>query len=272
MIEIITSLQNTNIKLAASLKQKKYRDEKKLFIVEGIRLSEDAIKSNWQIQQCFCTDEALQNTRVQKILGQLEEMNCRIYKVSKSIYDKLSETKEPQGLLLIVGTQYGNLAACMVKDRPPMLIVLDCLQDPGNVGTIIRTAEAAGCTGVVMTKGSADVFSGKTVRATMGAIFRIPIATGVEYRELLDFIKKEKILLYVTALDSTAKQYFSVDFTKSTVVVFGNEGNGVSDILLSAAENKVYIPMLGEAESLNVSAATAIVSYESLRQRNFKSF
>lgn len=267
MTEVITSSQNHNIKLVASLKQKKYRDEKGLFIAEGIRLVEDAVNSNWQIEFCIYTERAIQNQRVQEIVEKLEEKKCRIYQVNKAIYEKITETKEPQGILLVLKKQAGCLADFAVEGKIPMLIVLDRLQDPGNVGTIVRTAEAASCTGVIMMKGTADLFSSKTVRATMGAMFRLPIVVDIEYMELLDFIKKQAIGLQVTALDPTAKQYFTVDFTKPTAMVFGNEGNGVSTELLQQADHKVYIPMSDNSESLNVAAATAVIIYESVRQR-----
>lgn len=271
MTEVITSSQNNNIKLAASLKQKKYRDEKHLFVAEGIRLVEDAVNSNWQIEFCIHTEQAAENERVQKIVKNLEKKECRIYQVNKAIYEKITDTKEPQGILVILKKQASCLDDFIIEGKVPMLIVLDRLQDPGNVGTIVRTAEAAGCTGIIMMKGTADLFSSKTVRATMGAMFRFPIVVDVDFRDLLKFIEKQAIQLQVTALDPTAKQYFAIDFTKPTAMVFGNEGNGVSEELLQQADHKVYIPMSSNAESLNVAAATAVIIYESVRQRLLKS-
>ncbi|MFA6851075.1 MAG: RNA methyltransferase, partial [Selenomonadaceae bacterium] len=139
----------------------------------------------------------------------------------------------------------------------------------GNVGTIIRTADAAGCTGIILMKNTVDVFAGKTVRAAMGSLFHLPVVSDVSLDELKGFLDKQNIVLQATALDSEAKKYFDVDFTKPTAIVFGNEGDGISKELLSAAEQKIYIPMIGQTESLNVSTAAAVVLYEAARQRMF---
>ena len=266
MIEIITSPANKKVKLAASLKQKKHRDETNLFIAEGIRLTEEAVKSNWQIEFCICTDEVLHNSRVTAIFQMLEQKNCDVYQVSKAIYDKISDTKEPQGILLVLQKQKNQLATLDVADNP-LFIVLDELQDPGNVGTIIRTADAVGCHGVIIMKESVDLFAAKTVRATMGSLFHVPIITEVSVDTLLTFTEQHKIVLQVTALDQEAKEYFDSDFRDATAIVFGNEGKGVNRVLLDAAKQKIFIPMLGQSESLNVATAAAVILYECFRQR-----
>ncbi|WP_443872902.1 TrmH family RNA methyltransferase, partial [Mitsuokella multacida] len=134
--------------------------------------------------------------------------------------------------------------------------------------TIIRTADAVGADGVILTKGSVDVFSDKTVRATMGSLFHLPVVTDVSAEEVATFAQAAGCQLLATALDEQAKQHFAVDFGKGSLIAFGNEGGGVSEELLAAAE-KVYIPMYGEAESLNVGVSSAVVLYEAVRQRHF---
>lgn len=150
----------------------------------------------------------------------------------------------------------------------PFYVVLDGVQDPGNAGTIIRTADAAGASGVILTKGSVDIYDEKTVRATMGSLFHLPVVSGVSAEELTAWAKERGLQLYAAALDVAARPHFSCDFTKPTAIVFGNEGNGVSTELLAQAET-VYIPMYGTAESLNVGTSAAIVLYEAVRQRYF---
>lgn len=267
MTTVITSPRNKQIKLAASLKQKKYRDETGLFAVEGSRLAEEAVRSAWEISFCVCTAQACDHPRVAAILAALKERDCPVYRVGKEIYDKISDTKEPQGILLVVKKEIYPLEALLKQQPVPLLVALDGVQDPGNVGTMIRTADAAGCQGVVTLIGSADAFAGKAVRASMGSLFHLPVITDVEPALLLAFLKERGIKTRITALDERAAPHFSVDFRQATAVVFGNEGNGVSAELTRHADGKIFIPMMGQAESLNVAAATAIILFEGLRQR-----
>lgn len=266
MTEIITSPQNKFIKLAASLKQKKYRDELSLFMIEGVRLVEEAAQSSWRVETCIYTAEALLQERIQIIIADLESRNCRMIQVPASIYDKITDTKEPQGIMAIVEKYTYPLDELLTKEKKPFLVVLDELQDPGNVGTIIRTAAAAGCTGVILTKGCVDVFAAKAVRSSMGSIFQVPIFEGLSTSDVISYIEQHKIDLLATSLESS-NVYFKVDFTKSVAIVFGNEGNGVSHSLLEHAKDRLYIPLLGHVESLNVAASAAVILYEVVRQR-----
>ena len=266
MSEIVTSGQNKYIKMAASLKQKKYRDELGLFIVEGIRLVEEAAKSNWLVETCIYTSEAQGEPRVKKILEQLKTKECRTIEVLKTVYDKASETKEPQGLMAIVKKSAHQLVDMLGKDENPLLVVLDEVQDPGNVGTIIRTAAAAGCTGIILTKGCADVFAGKVVRASMGSLFNIPIVEGVTQSEIISYLTQYKIDILATSLEGS-RVYFQANLKKSVAVVFGNEGNGVSSHLLQESKERIHIPLVGNVESLNVAASAAVILYEAVRQR-----
>ncbi|MBC8015915.1 MAG: RNA methyltransferase [Sporomusaceae bacterium] len=266
MTEIITSPHNKFIKLAASLKQKKYRDELGLFIVEGVRLVEEAAQSDWRVETCIYTTAALEQGRVQAIIADLESKNCRIIQVTASIYDKITDTKEPQGILAIVEKCTYQLDELPTREEKPFLVVLDELQDPGNVGTIIRTAAAAGCTGVILTKGCADVFAAKAVRSSMGSIFQVPIFEGLNTSEVISYVEQHEIDLLATSLESS-NVYFKVDLSKAVAVVFGNEGNGVSRALLAYAKDRLYIPLFGHVESLNVAASAAVILYEVVRQR-----
>ena len=264
--EIITSQQNKFIKLAVSLKLKKYRDELGLFIVEGVRLVEEAAQSNWAVETCIYTMEALEQERVQKIITGLTAKNCRMIQVSTLIYDKITDTKEPQGIMAIVEKYTYQISSVLNPRQKPFFVVLDELQDPGNVGTIIRTAAAAGCTGIFLTKGCTDVFSNKVVRGSMGSIFHVPIFEGLTQCQILACFAERDIKLLATSLESS-NVYFTVDFTPAIAVVFGNEGNGVSQQLLEHSQDRLYIPLLGQVESLNVAASAAIILYEAVRQR-----
>ena len=152
MIETITSVQNPLIKRIVNLKQKKYRDKENLFIAEGVRLAEDALKSLTNIKYCFYTKNSLENKRIMAIIERLKTEPIKLIEVSLSVYEKITETNEPQGIMVILQHNNYNLKE-FPKLEKPFLIILDTIQDPGNIGTIIRTAEASGCNGVILTKG-----------------------------------------------------------------------------------------------------------------------
>ncbi|MEN6567770.1 MAG: RNA methyltransferase [Veillonellales bacterium] len=267
MIERILSPQNQYVKLAMGLKQKKKRESTGLFIAEGLRLAEEAIASGWRIPVCLFTREAYLHERGRQVIEQLQaDTSCKVMQVSDSIYSKVTDTDQPQGLMVLVGKKRYQFDDVILNKQNPLILVLDGLQDPGNVGTIIRTADAAGCSGVLMTKGSADLFSGKTVRAGMGSIFHLPIIEGLGCGELVALLSEYHIPLMATAL-TDSEIYFSSDLTMPVAVVFGNEGNGVQKELLQRAKVKLYIPILGKAESLNVAAAASVILYEAVRQR-----
>jgi len=268
-MERIESLSNGKIKLAAKLHGRKYREAEGLFLAEGIRLVEMAAASDWQPRFGLCTPAAASSERVKKILQRLAAISCPVYEVSEEIYRKVCDTVTPQGLLLVMEIRRPGLRELAAEN--PLLLVLDGVQDPGNAGAMIRTADAAGCSGVICLEDTVDVFADKTVRAAMGSLFHLPVVTGVRRGELLSFLQAQGIQLFVTALDAGAQQHFSVDYRGAAAIVFGNEGNGVSRELLDASWGKrIYIPMEGPAESLNVSTAAAVVLYEALRQRSFQ--
>lgn len=267
MIDIVSSIHNHTIKFAKSLRSKKSRDESGCFSVEGIRLVEEAVHSGWEILFCIFTEESQRQKRVQNILEELESRKCRLVQVTSSIYDKITDTEQPQGIMLVMKKALYALRGIIDENNVPFLIVLDQVQDPGNIGTIIRTADAAGCTGVLMTKGCADLFGGKTVRSTMGSLFHLPIIQGLSTQDIVSFLKEKRIALFAATLDG-AQIYYNTDLSGAVALVFGNEGNGVSAEMLACSNNRLYIPIIGKSESLNVSASAAVILYETVRQRS----
>lgn len=266
----VTSLQNAEVKRVVSLHKRKGRMEQGLFIVEGVRLAEEALRSGWEITACFFTEQALCHERPENLAQALEKTGKRIYIVTEAIYQKISETKQPQGVLFVLkirSAKLNGLLSVRNTNRSPLYLVLDRIQDPGNVGTILRAADAAGCTAVFTVKGTADLFAGKTVRATMGALFRVPFAADLDKTEIVAALKERGCLFYATAMDRQARPYFSMNFVKPTAVVFGNEGSGVDAFFLQQCQETVYIPMQSGAESLNVAVAASIILYEAVRQR-----
>lgn len=267
MREKIESAANKKIKLAASLTKRKNRRETGLFIAEGVRLAEMAVAADYEIKFALYTDEAAREARAVAVLEALDSRGVTLCETTAALYKKASATESPQGLMLVMRAKKYSLEDFPAETNK-LYVVLDGVQDPGNVGTIIRTADAVGASGVILLTGTADVYSDKTVRASMGSLFNMPVVEGVSVAELMEFTQVQGLTLYATALDETAAPHFAQDFTAPCAIVLGNEGNGVSSEILKAAR-KTYIPMYGSAESLNVSMSAAIVLYEAVRQRRF---
>ena len=270
-IQIITSAANPIIRLTSAVVHTQRRAAKEgLFTVEGLRLAEMAAVSDWQIRHALVTERALTGERTRALVELLVERGIPAALVTENIFATLAETDNPQGLVLLAERRERGaldaLAAGRSTDEPPLYIALDRVQDPGNVGTILRTADAVGVTGVILLRGSADIYSGKVVRATMGSLFHVPFVTGVTVEELAGFAQKEGLQFLATSCDAGAETHFSADFRRGSIVVFGNEANGVSEEILTVSQH-IYIPMRGSAESLNVSTAVTAVLYEALRQR-----
>ena len=273
---VIDSASNKKIKLMESLRLRKHREREGLFRIEGVRLAEMAAESGWELRFGLYTAELLEKERGRQLLAGLRE-RCPLYEISAPLGKKVAATDTPQGIFLAAvqqKTDLSELAGVVQSGRKqdgaeqPLFVVLDGVQDPGNAGTIIRTADAVGAMAVILTKGSVDVFGDKVVRATMGSLFHLPIVADVSAAEVAAFAEAADCQLLATALDALAKPHFAVDFRRGSLIAFGNEGNGVSEALLRAAA-KVYIPMYGRAESLNVGVSSAVVLYEAVRQRRF---
>lgn len=269
-IQEITSAANPLIRLTSAVVHTYRRAAKEgLFTVEGLRLAETAASSDWKIRHVLVTERALSGERTRALVDTLIARGTNAACVTEAIFSTIAETEHPQGIVLLMERKRGVLldALCVRGQADaPLCIALDRVQDPGNVGTILRTADAVGASAVILLRGSADVYSGKVIRATMGSLFHIPFAEGISAEELIRFAGSEGMDLLAAACDANAKPHFSADLCRPAIIVFGNEANGVSEEILTAAE-PVYIPMRGRAESLNVATAATAVLYEALRQR-----
>lgn len=266
MAERIDSPANKKIKQMESLLLRKHRQKAGLFRVEGVRLAEMAAESGWEIAFGLYTQELAEKERGSRLLASLQGLGP-LYEISEQLARRVAATDTPQGIFLVM-RQPAWRPMELRTTGSALYVVLDGVQDPGNAGTIIRTADAIGADGVILTKGSVDIYSDKVVRASMGSIFHLPILQDVEPAVIGELAKREGWQLLATALDETAQPLFAADFRQSSAIIFGNEGQGVSKELLAVAQ-KVYIPMYGRAESLNVGVSAAVVLYEAVRQRRF---
>ena len=268
-LERIESAGNAKIKLVSKLHTHKHRREEGMFVADGVRLAEMAVEAQWPVKFAFVSDHAADNPRVGRLVEKLLQKSCPVYQMERELYAKASDTVNGQGILLAAGQRlftWQEVLTCPRGDAP-LLAVLDGIQDPGNAGTIIRTADALGCSGVVCLKGTVDLFSDKVVRSSMGSIFNIPFLDNVSREAFIDVCHDNEVNIVVTALDPLATKHYLAEYNSPTAIILGNEGNGISDEIMEAADKKVYIPMSGRAESLNVATAAAIVLYEANRQR-----
>ena len=257
----VTGLQNPVVKAAAELKQKKYRTQNGLYLAEGLRTAEEAVAYK-AVETLFYV--ATDDERTMRLLEDAAAQNIKLVCVSENVMKKIADTETPQGIIAVCKMRQPKLENLLASGK--MLLVLDRVGDPGNIGTMLRTADAAGIGGLVLLKGCADIYAPKTVRSSMGSLFHIPVLSGVSKQEFVSAAKKAGYDLLVTCLDG-ADNLYKADLSGRIAFVMGNEAGGVSETLLEKADKRVYIPMAGRAESLNVAMAAGIVMFEALRRK-----
>lgn len=254
-IDFIQSKDNKTIKHIISLQQRKYRQKFGEYTVEGIRAVTDIGKKD-------CLRSILIRESKRSELEPLVQKGftvSSVYVVQDPIFDKIEHSVNGQGILGIAKKCVNDLHSLIVEDG--LYVALDGVQDPGNLGTIIRTAVAAGAKGIFLLKGTVDPYNEKCVRSTMSALCNIPIFEDVTLSEFYDFIKDNTIKTYVTSLEN-AKPYHTISYAKRTMIILGNEGNGVSREIIEMCDQAITIPMYGDIESLNVSIAAALCMYK----------
>lgn len=257
----ITSPNNKHIKHIKSLQRKKYRDKHGEFIIEGLRIIEHALENNAKISAIYYSDEI----HDYEILKKITDRNINIYKIDRQVFKDISTTENSQGILGVIKKKSFTVEDFIEKNEFSILI-LDRLQDPGNVGTIIRTADAAGFDGIIITKGCVDIYNSKTVRSTMGSIFTMPVIHIDHLDKFIYNLKSREVNVISTTLNAK-KYHYEVTYGKKNAIIIGNEGRGISKELIELSNIKVKIPMIGRAESLNASVASGIIIYEIVRQK-----
>ena len=260
-MQTITSKDNELIKHIRKLKDKKYRDESNEYVVEGVKLVEEAVKENAKIKQIIVCEDTTRTYEIPThIMLEIAKYEC-IY-VSDKIFNIITQVTNPQGIMAIIEK---NAQDTQIDYTQDIIVALDDVQDPGNLGTILRTVDSIGLNQIIVSKGTADAFNSKVVRSTMGAIFRIKIIEVEELAQAIKEMRKHHFKLMVTSLQ-TENSIYDIDFNKK-IIVIGNEANGVSKEIQDMADEKAKIPMLGRTESLNASVAAGVVMYEYVRQK-----
>lgn len=257
----ISSKENKTYKLIQKLAMKKYRDKYSMYLVEGENLVEEAVKNGCKIVAVVFDQVRQSSTEFVEKSGLLQVS----YTMDSSLFRQISETKTSQGIIAIVEKKYYKDEELEERLSDKNILILDRLQDPGNIGTLVRTADAAGYAMVVSVRGTVDFFSPKVVRAAAGSLFRMPLFTTENLSELRSLTKKFNKKMVATALEN-AVYYYETELKENIALIIGNEGNGISFELMEMAELKVKIPMMGNIESLNAGVAGGILMYESMRK------
>ncbi|MEZ3446671.1 MAG: RNA methyltransferase [Lachnospiraceae bacterium] len=275
---MISSTANSKVKRLAALVQKaKMRREEQLFVVEGVRMFREA-PVPW-IREVYVSEAFLRklegeagDQKARDIRERLKKCRCEV--LADVVFQKVSDTQTPQGVLCVLAMPHYELAEYVDRwmtdsQKAPLLVLLEDLQDPGNLGTILRGGEGGGVDGVIMTRQTVDIFNPKVIRATMGSIYRVPFFVTENMGDTIDFLKKSGVTVYAAHLEGSV-DYDQPDYALPTAFLIGNEGGGLRRETAARAGQYIKIPMLGQVESLNAAAAATILMYEAARQRRRK--
>ncbi len=280
---MITSLNNGRIKHAIQLKEKsRTRNEEGLFVAEGLKMFEEAPLS--KIREIYCREDVWQKMEesyrkapldklsgIYKKIMTCEKQGIVVEIVSEEVFRKLSDTQTPQGLFFLMEKMTYDLTALLKKagerkeqkGKRPLFLILEDVQDPGNLGTMIRTGEGAGVDGILMSKGTADIYNPKTIRSTMGSLYRVPFLYTGNLKQTIEQLQKAGIRIYAAHLKGT-KSYREPDYAGGAAFLVGNEGNGLKEETAALADEYIRIPMLGKLESLNAAVAAALLMYQAV--------
>lgn len=263
-VKTVTSLTNPLVKSLRALHLKKHREETGLFLAEGLQLVRYAIAANWKIETLVCAAGGLDDSAVAEAAAQTKSSGGTVLQVPAAVLAKIARRNNPQAVLGVFRQRFGSLAKTGKPNGGSGLwVALERIRDPGNLGTIIRTADAVGAEGIVLIGESCDPFSSESVRATMGSIFHVPVVRASE-SDFIDHAGTSPTRLIGTHLTGTL-DYRKADYRPPCVLVMGNEQKGLSDALAGACDHLVRIPMAGRAESLNLAIATGLMIYEARR-------
>lgn len=256
----ISSTQNPRVKQWVQLLDRKGRQKQGQYLIEGTHLIEEALKHQAPVRTIvYDLDKGLPRELRALSEGQVEWVG-----VTSAIMEKCSDTQTPQGTFAVVDKR-GTDAADLFEHENALIVALDGVQDPGNLGTIIRSADAVGAHAVVLGRGTVDLYNPKTIRSTMGSLFHLPIIEG-DLQELLLEASNRGVQIIGSSLQAEAS-YYELDLTRSSWIVLGNEGQGLSSEVEQLVTQRAIIPMHGQAESLNVAMAGTVMLFEAARQR-----
>ncbi len=252
---IITSRENKIFKTAMTLKNARGRSENKMFLIEGVRSVRDALEKGVEVSCVIKKD----GTKLDF------DYSCKEFIFAPKLFDEISETVTPQGVIAMCRMKKNTLDDIALTERS-CVVLCECLQDPGNIGTVIRTAHAASCGGVVLTKGCCDLYNPKIVRSTMSSMFSVPVVQNIDSESAIAYFRNKGYIITAGALTDNAVDFYDASLSGKHLIIIGNEGNGVKSETLSLCDKVLKIPMQSDAESLNAAVAGSIMIYEHYRQ------
>lgn len=259
---MITATSNAQVKYVISLQNKsRLRREKQEFVVEGIKMVMEAPRD--RVVKIYASESFEKSN---ENIAELLKSQSHYETVSDNVFAQMSDTKTPQGVMAIVAMKQYNIEDLFDKNGNTFIVAAENVQDPGNMGTIVRTAEGAGVTGILLSGGCVDLYNPKTIRSTMGSIFRMPVVSEQEFGAAIDYISSKGVKFYAAHLNGD-KNYTDCDYRTSCAFIIGNESNGITDETSEKCHELIRIPMAGKVESLNASIAAAVLMYEANRQK-----
>ncbi len=266
-MHVITSINNRYVKLIRSLQERTWRRKRGFYLIEGPRLIGEARQTDIPLEVVLYTPAFGRERQGGRLVKLLRAGGNRCFQVTEKIMQTIGATVTPPGIVAAVPLPIYSLAELLQSNTPdPLLLIADGLQDPGNLGTIWRTALGAGVSGLILTPGSVDPFNPKAIRAAAGATFKLPVVTGIKSDNLIKKLKAAGFRLVVADVRAKAVLW-QTDFSGRLALAVGSENQGPSGELLAAADIKVSIPLMGPVESLNAAVAAAVLLYETVRQR-----
>lgn len=262
----ITSAQNQRIKNLAHLQKARERKSQNVFIIEGEKEYCRAIAYNYRFTSIFVCFDVIPETRFKTISSGISS-NVEVFPVSKDVFEKIAYREGSGGIIALARPKNHGLADLKLPEKP-LLLVLEAVEKPGNLGALLRTADAAGIDAVVVCDPQTDIYNPNVVRSSIGCLFSVPLAV-CDSPEAILWMKQQRISIYCTYLKA-AVPYTEVDFTRASAIVMGTEADGITEQWVEAADQNIVIPMQGAADSMNVSTAAAVVVFEACRQRGFQ--
>ena len=262
--EQITSLQNPSVKKIVELREPKARRESGLIVIDGLREVSMALNAGVKLERVYYCPKFLNPKDHAAILEKISKSGAEILEASDAVFHKIAfgDRQEMVAVAKAPQSQMGQ----WTKIKNPLYIVLETLEKPGNLGAILRTAEAAGVSGVIVCEKKTDIYNPNVIRSSLGTVFTVAV-TATSNEECLEFLRERRVVV-AAAFPSAKKFYTQVDLSKPAAVILGSEGQGLTDFWDKAADEKIKIPLLGKVDSLNVSVSAAVIIYESLRQRS----
>ena len=268
MLQSITSAQNPKIKDFLALQEKsRLRREKGLFVVEGRRELLHCLEAGFSPRTIFVCEEILGAGEMEAVLGAAGE-GCTVFSVSANVYDRMAYRSGTEGVTAIMQARNLRLEELRFRNEEPLIVVVEAVEKPGNLGAILRSADAAGADAVIVCDPLTDLYNPNLIRASLGAVFSVPVVAASS-AETIEWLRSRGVTIYTAQLQDSS-WYYDCDMKKATAIVMGTEATGLTGIWRVAADRHIRIPMLGKLDSLNVSVSAAVLLFEAVRQRNSK--